>query len=190
MIRTKAAVVRRLEEAGAVLAAKLSLGALAKGDRWFGGMTRNPWNPRQGSSGSSAGSSAAAAAGLTGFALGSETLGSIVSPCRRCGATGLRPTFGRVSRHGCMPLSWSMDKIGPIARSVEDFALVLAAIHGYDGLDAAAQDRPFDWPCPQPLQRTGRRVLRGRAADLRTARVADAARPGRATEADLAARPI
>jgi Asp-tRNA(Asn)/Glu-tRNA(Gln) amidotransferase A subunit family amidase len=142
----KATVARRLEDAGAVLVAKLSLGALAWGDDWFGGVTRNPWNPEQGSSGSSAGSASAAAAGLVGFALGSETLGSIVSPCRRCGATGLRPTFGRVSRHGCMALAWTMDKIGPIARSVQDCALIFAAIHGGDGLDSMAQSRPFRWP--------------------------------------------
>ncbi|MEK6238600.1 MAG: amidase, partial [Planctomycetales bacterium] len=128
-----ATVANRLEASGAVLVAKLSLGALASGDRWFGGKTRNPWNPKQGSSGSSAGSASATAAGLVGFTLGSETLGSIVSPCRRCGATGLRPTFGRVSRHGCMSLAWSMDKIGPITRSVEDCALVFSAIHGWDG---------------------------------------------------------
>ncbi len=149
---TKATVARRLEEAGAVLVAKLTLGALAMGDRWFGGMTRNPWNPKQGSSGSSAGSASATVAGLVGFALGSETLGSIVSPCRVCGASGLRPTFGRVSRHGCMTLAWSMDKIGPIARSVEDCALVFGAIHGFDGLDASAVDRPFSWPCPRDLR--------------------------------------
>ncbi len=147
---TKATVARRLEDAGAVLVAKLTLGALAMGDRWFGGMTRNPWSVRQGSSGSSAGSAAAVAAGLVGFALGSETLGSIVSPCVRCGATGLRPTFGRVSRSGCMALAWSMDKVGPIARSVEDCALVLGAIHGADGLDPCAVDRPFSWPARDP----------------------------------------
>jgi Asp-tRNA(Asn)/Glu-tRNA(Gln) amidotransferase A subunit family amidase len=113
---------------------------------WFGGRTRSPWDPRAGSSGSSAGSASAAAAGLVGFAIGSETLGSIVSPCRACGATGLRPTFGRVSRHGCMTLAWSMDKLGPIARSIEDCALVLDAIHGADGLDQAAVDQPFNWP--------------------------------------------
>jgi Asp-tRNA(Asn)/Glu-tRNA(Gln) amidotransferase A subunit family amidase len=151
-LATKATVARRLEEAGAVLAAKLSLGALAMGDRWFGGMTRNPWNPSQGSSGSSAGSASATVAGLVGFALGSETLGSIVSPCRVCGASGLRPTFGRVSRHGCMTLSWSMDKIGPIARSIEDCALVFGVLHGFDGLDASAVDRPFSWPCPRDLR--------------------------------------
>ncbi len=152
VIDTQATVARRLEEAGAVLVAKLTLGALAMGDRWFGGMTRNPWDPRRGSSGSSAGSASAVAAGLVGFAIGSETLGSIVSPCRVCGTTGLRPTFGRVSRHGCMTLSWSMDKIGPIARSVEDCALVFAAIHGFDGLDASAVDRPFAWPPRRDLR--------------------------------------
>jgi Asp-tRNA(Asn)/Glu-tRNA(Gln) amidotransferase A subunit family amidase len=149
---TKATVARRLEEAGAVLVAKLTLGALAMGDRWFGGMTRNPWDPKLGSSGSSAGSASATAAGLVGFTLGSETLGSIVSPCRVCGASGLRPTFGRVSRHGCMTLAWSCDKIGPIARSIEDCALVFGAIHGFDGLDASAVDRPFGWPCPRDLR--------------------------------------
>jgi Asp-tRNA(Asn)/Glu-tRNA(Gln) amidotransferase A subunit family amidase len=142
----KATVARRLEEAGAVLVAKLTLGALAQGDLWFGGRTRNPWDPKEGSSGSSAGPASATAAGLVGFALGSETLGSIVSPCARCGTTGLRPTFGRVSRHGCMTLAWSMDKIGPIARSVADCALVFAALHGADGLDPAAVTRPFTWP--------------------------------------------
>jgi Asp-tRNA(Asn)/Glu-tRNA(Gln) amidotransferase A subunit family amidase len=146
VIAEKATVAVRLEEAGAVLVAKLSLGALAQGDQWFGGMTRSPWDPRTGSSGSSAGSASAVAAGLVGFALGSETLGSIVSPCRACGATGLRPTFGRVSRSGCMSLAWSMDKLGPIARSVEDCALVLDAIHGADGLDPTAVDHPFAWP--------------------------------------------
>ncbi len=147
----KATVARRLEEAGAVLVAKLTLGALAQGDRWFGGMTRNPWNPKAGSSGSSAGSASATTAGLVGFAIGSETLGSIVSPCRVCGTTGLRPTFGRISRHGCMTLAWSMDKLGPLCRSVEDCALVFGAIHGADGLDAAAVDRPFTWPPKRDL---------------------------------------
>jgi Asp-tRNA(Asn)/Glu-tRNA(Gln) amidotransferase A subunit family amidase len=151
VIDAKATVARRLEEAGAVLVAKLTLGALAMGDRWQRGMTRNPWDPRRGSSGSSAGSASAVAAGLVGFAIGSETLGSIVSPCRVCGASGLRPTFGRVSRHGCMALSWSMDKLGPIARSIEDCALVLDAIHGADGLDPAAVDQGFAWPMPREL---------------------------------------
>jgi Asp-tRNA(Asn)/Glu-tRNA(Gln) amidotransferase A subunit family amidase len=152
VIDTKATVAARLEEAGAVLVAKLSLGALAQGDEWFGTMTRNPWNVREGSSGSSAGSACATAAGLVGFALGTETLGSIVSPCSRCGTTGLRPTFGRVSRYGCMTLSWSMDKVGPIARTVEDCAIVFAAIHGFDGLDPTAVDRPFDWPSRRDLR--------------------------------------
>jgi Asp-tRNA(Asn)/Glu-tRNA(Gln) amidotransferase A subunit family amidase len=152
-VKVKATVARKLDEAGAVLVAKLSLGSLAYGDRWFGGkMTRSPWNPMAGSSGSSAGSASATAAGLVGFSLGSETLGSIVSPCRVCGTTGLRPTFGRVSRQGCMTLAWSMDKIGPITRSIEDCALVFGAIHGRDGLDGAAVDRPFTWPCKRPLK--------------------------------------
>jgi Asp-tRNA(Asn)/Glu-tRNA(Gln) amidotransferase A subunit family amidase len=140
-----ATVVQRLEEAGAVLIAKLTLGALAWGDVWFGGRTRNPWNTEQGSSGSSAGSASATVAGLVGFSIGSETLGSIVSPATRCGATGLRPTFGRVSRHGAMALSWSMDKLGPICRSVEDCALAFEAIHGADGKDPTARTLPFAW---------------------------------------------
>jgi Asp-tRNA(Asn)/Glu-tRNA(Gln) amidotransferase A subunit family amidase len=150
-IETKATVARKLEDAGAVLVAKTTLGALAMGDRWFGGLTRSPWDVKSGSSGSSAGSASSVAAGLVGFALGSETLGSIVSPCKQCGATGLRPTFGRVSRYGCMTLSWSMDKLGPIARSVEDCALVFGAIHGADRLDAASVDRPFSWPLRRDL---------------------------------------
>ncbi|MBI2481619.1 MAG: amidase [Planctomycetia bacterium] len=147
----KATVAERLDRAGAVLVAKLSLGALAMGDQWFGGMTRNPWNTEQGSSGSSAGSASAVAAGLVGFALGSETLGSIVSPCRRCGTSGLRPTFGRVSRYGCMTLAWSMDKVGPICRSLEDCAIVFGAIHGHDGRDGTAVNQPFHWPLPGDL---------------------------------------
>lgn len=145
MIDEDATVVQRLEEAGAVLVAKLTLGALAYGDVWFGGVTKNPWDTSEGSSGSSAGSSAATAAGLVGFAIGTETLGSIVSPSTRCGATGLRPTFGRVSRQGAMALSWTMDKIGPICRTVEDCALVLTAIYGPDGLDRTVSDAPFVW---------------------------------------------
>jgi Asp-tRNA(Asn)/Glu-tRNA(Gln) amidotransferase A subunit family amidase len=129
----------------------MTLGAIAWGDVWFGGMTRNPWNPKRGSSGSSAGSASAVAAGCVAFAIGSETLGSIVSPSTECGVTGLRPTYGRVSRHGCMALSWSMDKLGPMARSVEDCALILGAIHGSDGKDASAVDRDFTWPCKKPL---------------------------------------
>jgi Asp-tRNA(Asn)/Glu-tRNA(Gln) amidotransferase A subunit family amidase len=151
-IDEKATVALRLEEAGAVMLGKMTLGALAMGDQWQGGQTRTPWDPRRGSSGSSAGSASAVAAGLVGFAIGSETLGSIVSPCRACGASGLRPTFGRVSRFGCMALSWSMDKLGPIARSLEDCALVLDAIHGSDGLDGTAVDHPFPWPSPKPIR--------------------------------------
>ncbi len=145
-LEATATVVSRLDAAGAVLLAKLSVGALAMGDVWFGGKTKNPWNLDQGSSGSSAGPAAATAAGLVGFAIGTETWGSIVSPCTRCGATGLRPTFGRVSRYGAMALSWSMDKIGPIARTVQDCALALAAVAGPDGLDATVVSRPFRWP--------------------------------------------
>ena len=151
-IDEKATVALRLEEAGAVLLGKLTLGALAQGDLWQGGMTRSPWDPSRGSSGSSAGSASAAAAGLVGFAIGSETLGSIISPCTACGASGLRPTFGRVSKHGCMSLSWTMDKLGPITRSLEDCALVLDAIHGSDGLDNTAVDQPFAWPPRVPVR--------------------------------------
>ncbi len=148
----KATVAQRLDDAGAVLIAKLSLGAVAMGDDWFGGKTRNPWNTEEGSSGSSAGSASATAAGCVGFSIGSETTGSITSPCRRCGVTGLRPTFGRVSRFGCMPLAWSLDKLGPIARSVEDCALILDFIRGRDGLDPTVVDRPFSWPFEENLQ--------------------------------------
>jgi Asp-tRNA(Asn)/Glu-tRNA(Gln) amidotransferase A subunit family amidase len=146
-----ATVVKRLDEAGAVLIAKFTLGALAMGDKWFGGRTRNPWNPEQGSSGSSAGSASAVAAGCVAFAIGSETLGSISSPCTRCGATGLRPTFGAVPRTGAMALSWTMDKLGPIARSAEDCALVLKVIHGPDGQDASAHAMHFLYPPQENL---------------------------------------
>jgi Asp-tRNA(Asn)/Glu-tRNA(Gln) amidotransferase A subunit family amidase len=145
MIDEDATVVQRLDAAGAILIAKLTLGALAQGDVWYAGKTRNPWNPEQGSSGSSAGPGAATAAGLVGFAIGTETLGSIMSPSRVNGVTGLRPTFGRVSRAGAMALSWSMDKIGPMCRSVEDCALVLHAIHGPDDHDPTVHDIPLNW---------------------------------------------
>jgi Asp-tRNA(Asn)/Glu-tRNA(Gln) amidotransferase A subunit family amidase len=145
VIDEDATVVRRLDEAGAVLVAKLTLGALAWGDVWYGEKTRNPWNTEQGSSGSSAGPGSATAAGLVGFSIGSETWGSIVSPSTRCGVSGLRPTFGRVSRNGAMALSWSMDKLGPMCRSVEDCALVFDAIQGSDGLDPTAVDHPWVW---------------------------------------------
>src|SRR5688572_20072562 len=132
--------------------AKLTLGALAQGDRWYGGMTRNPWKLDQGSSGSSAGPGAATVAGLVGFSIGSETLGSIVSPSTRNGATGLRPTFGRIPRTGAMALSWTMDKLGPICRSAEDCALVLSAIHGPDGHDRTVRDVPFSWDAKLDLR--------------------------------------
>ncbi len=164
VIDENAAVVKRLEEAGAVLIAKLTLGALAMGDWWYGGQTKNPWNLEQGSSGSSAGSSAATAAGLVAFSIGSETWGSIGSPSARCGVTGLRPTFGRVSRSGAMALSWTMDKIGPICRSAEDCAIVLNAILGPDGVDPTVADLPFNYN-PQMVcggkNRSGLACLRG-----------------------------
>lgn len=142
----KAAVVQRLEEAGAVLVAKLTTGALARGDVWFGGKTRNPWDLKQGASGSSAGSASATAAGLVPFAIGTETLGSVLAPSARCGVTGLRPSFGAVSRGGCMTLSWSMDKVGVIARSAQDCALVFTFIKGKNGeaeKDRATADYAF-----------------------------------------------
>ncbi len=153
VIDEDATVVKKLREAGAVLVAKLSMGALAWGDVWFGGRTRNPWNIEQGSSGSSAGSAAAVSAGLVAFAIGTETWGSIISPSTRCRVTGLRPTFGRVSRYGAMALSWSMDKIGPICRSVEDCAVVFNAIKGTDGKDLTVVDRPFQWDPYLPLRK-------------------------------------
>jgi len=151
VIEVDATVVERLREAGAVLVAKLSMGALAQGGVWFGGSTRNPWNTERSSSGSSAGPGAATAAGLVGFSIGTETLGSIISPSVTNGVTGLRPTYGRVSRHGAMALSWTMDKIGPMCRSVEDCVLVLNAIYGADGHDDTVTDAPFDWVPDRPL---------------------------------------
>ena len=145
VIDEDATVVQRLDAAGAVLVAKLTLGALAMGDKWFGGRTRNPWNPAQGSSGSSAGPASAVAAGCVGFAIGSETLGSISSPSTRCGCSGLRPSFGLVPRTGAMALSWTMDKLGPICRSVDDCAQVLKTIAGPDGEDISAAAVEFDW---------------------------------------------
>jgi Asp-tRNA(Asn)/Glu-tRNA(Gln) amidotransferase A subunit family amidase len=140
-----ATVVQRLDQAGAVLIAKLTLGALAMGDWWFGGRTRNPWNPKQGSSGSSAGPASATSAGCVAFSVGSETLGSISSPSTRCGVTGLRPTFGFVPRTGAMALSWTQDKLGPICRAVEDCAAVLSVIYGPDGQDLSVRDAAFNW---------------------------------------------
>jgi Asp-tRNA(Asn)/Glu-tRNA(Gln) amidotransferase A subunit family amidase len=151
VIDQDATVVRRLDDAGAVLVAKLTLGELAMGDVWYGGKTKNPWKVSQGSSGSSAGPGSATAAGLVAFAIGSETLGSISSPATRNGVTGLRPTYGRVPKTGAMALSWSMDKLGPMARAVEDCAFVLDAIHGPDGKDPSAIDAAFQWNARMPL---------------------------------------
>jgi len=153
VIDEDATVVKRLDAAGAILLAKLTLGALAEGDHWFGGVTRNPWNPEQGSSGSSAGPASATAAGCVGFAVGSETLGSISSPSTRCGCTGLRPTFGHVPRTGAMALSWSQDKLGPLCRAVEDCALVLETIYGPDGEDRSVQPAAFNWNADQDWRR-------------------------------------
>lgn len=154
MIDYDATVVERLRAAGAVLVAKLSMGALAQGPKWFGGVTRNPWVPdedRLGSSGSSAGPASATSAGLVGFSIGTETLGSIVSPSSRCGVTGLRPTYGRVSRYGAMGLSWTMDKVGPICRGVEDCAAALDAIYGPDDHDLTVGTAAFNWTPEVPL---------------------------------------
>lgn len=145
LLNEDATVIKRLEEAGAVLVAKLSLGEFAMGDVWYGGMTKSPWNLKDGSSGSSAGSASATAAGLVAFAIGTETYGSIVSPSTRCGVTGLRPTFGRVSRTGAMALAWTFDKIGPLCRTAEDCAVVLNAIYGKDGLDASVYEASFNY---------------------------------------------
>jgi Asp-tRNA(Asn)/Glu-tRNA(Gln) amidotransferase A subunit family amidase len=147
-------VVERLREAGAVLVAKLSMGALAQGGRWFAGVTRNPWQVEEdkiGSSGSSAGPAAATAAGLVGFSIGTETLGSIISPSSRCGVAGLRPTYGRVSRYGAMGLSWTMDKVGPICRGVEDCAAALNGMYGPDGRDLTVGDAAFNWEPARPV---------------------------------------
>jgi len=146
-----ATVVERLTNAGAVLVAKLTLGALAQGDRWFGGQTKNPWNPQQGSSGSSAGPGSATAAGCVGFAIGTETRGSILSPSGVNGVVGLRPTYGRVSRYGAMALSNTMDKLGPMCRYVEDAVIVLNAIYGPDQHDPSVADAAFKWNPDLPL---------------------------------------
>ena len=146
-------VYTQLKEAGAVLVAKFTLGALAMGDYWYGGRTKNPWNINYGSSGSSAGSTSATVAGLVPFAIGTETYGSIISPSTTCGATGLRPTFGSVSRSGAMALSYSLDKVGPICRSAADAAIVFNYIHGTDGKDQAAVNMPFNYTPQKPIQK-------------------------------------
>ncbi|WP_298859385.1 amidase [uncultured Gimesia sp.] len=143
VIDEDAEIVVRLQKAGAILIAKLATGTFAQGDDWYRGRTRNPWNIEEGSSGSSAGPGSATAAGCVAFAIGTETQGSIVSPTKRCGISALRPTFGRVSRHGCMTLSWTMDKVGPMCRTIEDCALVFNAIHGADGKDPSTLTAPF-----------------------------------------------
>jgi Asp-tRNA(Asn)/Glu-tRNA(Gln) amidotransferase A subunit family amidase len=185
-----ATVVERLGEAGAVLVAKLSLGALAMGDRWYRGQTKNPWNPdhpqRGGSSGSSAGPGSATAAGLVGFSIGTETRGSIISPSAVNGVVGLRPTYGRVSRYGAMALSWTMDKIGPMCRSVEDCALVFNAIYGPDGRDETVVDAPFAWNPETPLSKLKIGFLKtefedrpdGRGGETPAGRGAEAGRGG------------
>ena len=184
-----AAIVTRLRDAGAVMVAKTAVGALAYGDIWFGGTCRNPWDPQKGSSGSSAGSASAVAAGCVPFAIGTETLGSIVSPCERCGTTGLRPTFGRVSREGCMALCWSWDKVGPITRCVEDTALVLEAIHGSSMGDPSSVTVPLRVRSAKPLSQMrveydpawieadSARVMPSAIAALRDAGITVAERP-------------
>ncbi len=151
MPQRDAAIVTKLEAAGAVLLGKTTLGALAYGDLWYGGRTRNPWNLNEGASGSSAGSASATAAGLCGFSIGTETLGSITSPSQRCGTTGLRPTFGRVSRAGGMALCWSLDKVGPICRGAEDTAMVLSVLNGADPADRSSLAAPFAFDAAAPI---------------------------------------
>jgi Asp-tRNA(Asn)/Glu-tRNA(Gln) amidotransferase A subunit family amidase len=176
-----ATIVKRLDEAGAVLIAKLSLGALAMGDKWFGGRTRNPWNISEGSSGSSAGSASATASGCVAFAIGSETLGSISSPSTRCGTTGFRPTFGFVPRTGAMALAWTMDKLGPIARAAEDAALVMQAIYGPDGTDLNVRPAPFLWD----PQFDWKRLRVGYAKNLFEGQSSSENPPENATQAEL-----
>ncbi len=167
IIDEDATVVSRLHAAGAVLVAKLATGELALDDVWFGGQTKNPWDLSMGSQGSSAGPGSATAAGLVGFSIGTETLGSIVEPSGVCGVTGLRPTFGRVSRHGAMALSWSLDKIGPMCRGVEDCALVLAAVQGPDDQDLAVQDVPFNWNAELDVRKLRVGYLKAAFSDTR-----------------------
>jgi len=173
VIDMNATVIDRLDAAGAVLIAKLSSGEIARGDYWLGVQTKNPWKIDEGSGGSSAGPGSATAAGLVGFSIGTDTSGSIIGPSRICGVTGLRPTFGRVSRHGVMPVCWSLDKVGPMCRSVEDCAIVFDVIHGPDGEDLAVVDRPFNWNGNEGIEHL--RVGYLRSAFRRTARKSDRA---------------
>ncbi|MFT3916504.1 MAG: amidase [Anaeromyxobacteraceae bacterium] len=181
-----AAVVDSVTAAGGVLMAKTAVGELAWGDTWFGGMTKNPWKLDQGSSGSSAGSAAGVAAGYFPFAIGTETYGSILSPATRCGVTGLRPTFGRVSRHGVMSLAWSMDKVGVLARSAEDCALVFSVIHGADPRDPTSETHPFLWPSEIDLKELKlgfvERLFDGPGAEVATADPAELAKRQRARD--------
>jgi Asp-tRNA(Asn)/Glu-tRNA(Gln) amidotransferase A subunit family amidase len=176
VIDVKAAVAERLENAGAVLVAKLATNTLAGGSvLWYRGITRNPWNPRRDAGGSSSGSATSVAAGLVGFTIGTETSSSLIGPSILCGVVGLRPTYGRVSRYGCMQLCWSLDKIGPICRSADDCGLVLAAIHGADPRDAASVERQYVWPSSRELStiRVGYAVKEGedeQEDDLRVVR--------------------
>jgi Asp-tRNA(Asn)/Glu-tRNA(Gln) amidotransferase A subunit family amidase len=153
MLDEEASVVEMLRDAGAVLIAKLVSGELAAGDRWFGGQTKNPWDPTQGSGGSSAGPASAVAAGCVGFAVGTETAGSIIGPSTRCGVTGLRPTLGRISRYGVMTLSWTQDRLGPMCRYAEDCAIVMSAICRQDDRDLSVQDIPFNWNAQLDLKK-------------------------------------
>src|SRR5207244_13149512 len=158
-----------LREAGAVLMAKLATAELASGDQWFGGQTKSPWNLAQGSSGSSAGPSSATAAGCVGFAIGSETSGSILSPSARCGLAGLRPTFGRISRYGVMALSWTQDRLGPLCRYAEDCAAVMSAIARPDGRDLSVSEIPFNWNSRLDVRRLRGGYLTDAFADVRDA---------------------
>ena len=167
MIDDESSVVVMLREAGAVLLAKLATGELAGGDRWWGGQTKNPWNLEEGSSGSSAGPASATAAGCCAFAIGTETSGSILSPAGRCGVTGLRPTFGRVSRYGVMALSWTQDRLGPLCRCVEDCAIVMSVIAKPDGLDMSVSTLPFNWNAHADLKHIRVGILDEAFADVR-----------------------
>lgn len=167
MIDEDASVVEMLRDAGAVLLAKLTTGELASGDQWFGGQTKNPWNTAQGSSGSSAGPGSATAAGLVPFGIGSETSGSILSPSARCGVTGLRPTFGRVSRYGVMALSWTQDRLGPLCRYSEDCAMVMSVIAKPDDRDMSVSDIPFNWNARLDIKKLRVGILRDAFAETR-----------------------
>jgi Asp-tRNA(Asn)/Glu-tRNA(Gln) amidotransferase A subunit family amidase len=186
VIDMDATVVERLDAAGAILIAKLSTGEIARGDQWLGIQTKNPWKTDEGSGGSSAGPGSATSAGLVGFAIGTDTSGSILGPSRTCGITGLRPTFGRVSRHGVMPVCWSLDKVGPMCRSVEDCAIVFAAVAGPDGHDLAVVDKAFNWDASASIAdlRVGY-VATAFERDAETDRDADALANDRATLAKL-----